>query len=73
MTSSPNLTMTQMYNVVADLQAGSPLDAASQVIHDEGSRELNRCRNVAAGVSTLQTAYFGFEASAQVAVHGLTV
>jgi hypothetical protein len=32
----PNLTMTQMYNVVEDLRSGQPLSDESRVIHDLG-------------------------------------
>jgi hypothetical protein len=32
----PNLTLTKMYNVLEELRAGQPLDAASQLIHDRG-------------------------------------
>jgi hypothetical protein len=32
----PGLTMTDMYNVLAELHAGQALNAASQKIHDEG-------------------------------------
>ena len=32
----PNLTMTEMYNVLDELRAGEPLSAASQLIHDHG-------------------------------------
>lgn len=32
----PNLTMTEMYNVLEELRAGQPLSAASQMIHDHG-------------------------------------
>jgi hypothetical protein len=32
----PNLTLTEMYNVLEELRAGQPLSAASQMIHDLG-------------------------------------
>jgi hypothetical protein len=32
----PNLTMTEMYNVLEELRAGEPLNATSQLIHDRG-------------------------------------
>ena len=32
----PNLTITEMYNVLEELHAGQPLSAASQAIHDQG-------------------------------------
>jgi len=32
----PNLTMTEMYNVLEELRTGEPLSAASQLIHDRG-------------------------------------
>jgi len=32
----PNLTLTEMYNVLEELRAGEPLSVASQVIHDHG-------------------------------------
>ena len=32
----PNLTLTEMYNVLEELRAGQPLSAASQTIHDHG-------------------------------------
>jgi hypothetical protein len=32
----PSLTLTEMYNVLAELRDGKPLDAASQLIHDRG-------------------------------------
>ena len=32
----PNLTLTEMYNVLEELRAGQPLDASSQTIHDQG-------------------------------------
>lgn len=32
----PNLTLTEMYNVLAELRAGQPLDAQSRIIHDQG-------------------------------------
>ena len=32
----PNLTLTEMYNVLEDLRSGRPLDAATQLIHDHG-------------------------------------
>jgi hypothetical protein len=32
----PNLTLTEMYNVLEELRAGQPLTAASQSIHDRG-------------------------------------
>ncbi len=32
----PNLTLTEMYNVLAELRAGQPLEDASRVIHDQG-------------------------------------
>jgi hypothetical protein len=32
----PNLTLTEMYNVLEELRAGQPLSAASQMIHDHG-------------------------------------
>jgi hypothetical protein len=32
----PNLTLTEMYNTLADLRAGQPLSAASQTVHDHG-------------------------------------
>jgi hypothetical protein len=32
----PNLTLTEMYNVLEDLRANRPLDAAAQLIHDRG-------------------------------------
>ena len=32
----PNLTLTEMYNVLEELRAGQPLSPASQLIHDHG-------------------------------------
>ena len=32
----PNLTLTEMYNVLEELRGGQPLDAISQIIHDHG-------------------------------------
>jgi len=32
----PTLTVTEMYNVLEELRAGQPLDAASQIIYDRG-------------------------------------
>ena len=32
----PNLTFTEMYNVLEELRTGQPLDASSQRIHDQG-------------------------------------
>jgi hypothetical protein len=32
----PNLTLTEMYNVLEELRAGQPLSAASHMIHDHG-------------------------------------
>ena len=32
----PNLTLTEMYNVLGELRAGQPIGAASQMIHDHG-------------------------------------
>jgi len=32
----PNLTLTEMYNVLEELRAGEPLSPASQIIHDRG-------------------------------------
>ncbi len=32
----PNLTMTEMYNVLVELRAGQPLNPTSQMIHDQG-------------------------------------
>jgi hypothetical protein len=32
----PDLTITEMYNVLEELRAGQPLSAASQIIHDRG-------------------------------------
>ena len=32
----PNLTLTEMYNVLEELRVGEPLSVASQVIHDHG-------------------------------------
>ena len=32
----PNLTLTEMDNVLVKLHAGQPLDAQSRVIHDQG-------------------------------------
>ena len=32
----PNITLTEMYNVLEELRAGEPLEAASRVIHDRG-------------------------------------
>jgi hypothetical protein len=32
----PNLTLTEMYNTLADLRAGQPLSTASQTVHDHG-------------------------------------
>jgi hypothetical protein len=32
----PNLTLTEMYNVLAELRAGEPLTPKSQAIHDQG-------------------------------------
>lgn len=32
----PNLTLTDMYNILDELRAGQPLNATSQIIHDRG-------------------------------------
>jgi hypothetical protein len=32
----PNLTFTEMYNVLGELRSGRPLDVVSQTIHDQG-------------------------------------
>lgn len=32
----PRLTLTEIYNVLAALRAGEPLDPASQIVHDQG-------------------------------------
>lgn len=32
----PNLTLTEIYNVLAELRAGEPLGPTSQLIHDQG-------------------------------------
>ena len=49
----PNLTLTEMYNVLEDFRAGRPLDAAAQLIRDHGLVSVLRDLEVAAILDTL--------------------